>query len=111
MTIFKNSIGAAVAVLVLSAFAIGVSGQTFAAEDCPRGTLDQQYCDRDGDLVADLPLDPKDWVDPETIIFSFTPVEDPAVYATVWDDFINHMADVTGRKVVFFPVQSLKKHG
>ena len=24
------------------------------AEDCPRGTLDKQYCDRDGDLVADL---------------------------------------------------------
>lgn len=76
------------------------------AEDCPRGTLDEQYCDRDGDLVADLPLDQSQWVDPETIIFSYTPVEDPAVYAKVWDGFINHMAEVTGKKVVFFPVQS-----
>jgi phosphonate transport system substrate-binding protein len=76
------------------------------AEDCYRGTLDEQYCDRDRDLVADLPLDPADWVDPDTIIFSYTPVEDPAIYAKVWDGFIQHMAKVTGKKVVFFPVQS-----
>ena len=36
------------------------------------------------DQVADLPLDPKDWVDPNTIIFTYTPVEDPAVYANIW---------------------------
>ncbi len=76
------------------------------AEECYRGTLDKQYCDRNRDLVADLPLDPKDWVDPDTIIFSYTPVEDPAVYAKVWDGFIKHMSKVTGKKVVFFPVQS-----
>ena len=76
------------------------------AEDCPRGTLDKAYCDRDGDLVADLPTDPKKWVNPDTIIFSYTPVEDPAVYQKVWDGFIKHMAQVTGKKVVFFPVQS-----
>ena len=79
---------------------------TTLAQDCPRGTLDEQYCDLDGDLVADLPLDTSQWVDPDTIIFSYTPVEDPAVYAKVWDGFINHMAEVTGKKVVFFPVQS-----
>ena len=76
------------------------------AEDCYRGTLDKQYCDRNRDLVADLPLDPKDWVNPDTIIFSYTPVEDPAIYAKVWDGFIQHMSEVTGKKVVFFPVQS-----
>ena len=36
--------------------------QLALAEDCPRGTLDEQYCDRDGDLVADLPLDEGEWV-------------------------------------------------
>ncbi len=78
-----------------------------AAQECPnRGTLDSQYCDRDHDLVADLPIDESQWVDPDTIIFSYTPVEDPAVYAKAWDDFISHMSDVTGKKVVFFPVQS-----
>ena len=76
------------------------------AEDCPRSFLDERYCDRDGNLTADLPLNEDEWVDPDTIIFSYTPVEDPAVYQKVWDGFIQHMADVTGRKVVFFPVQS-----
>jgi phosphonate transport system substrate-binding protein len=86
-------------------FILGFSFATSAA-DCYRGTLDKRYCDRDRDLVADLPLDPKEWVDPDTIIFSYTPVEDPAIYAKVWDGFIKHMSEVTGKKVVFFPVQS-----
>ena len=85
---------------------IGFTTSAVAADHCYRGTLDKQYCDRDGDLVADLPLDPGEWVDPDTIIFSYTPVEDPAIYAKVWDGFIDHMAKVTGKKVVFFPVQS-----
>ncbi len=80
--------------------------QVQAAEDCHRGTLDDRYCDRDFNLTADLPGNPDEWVDPDTIIFSYTPVEDPAVYAKVWDGFIQHMAEVTGKEVVFFPVQS-----
>ncbi|MFV2033234.1 MAG: phosphate/phosphite/phosphonate ABC transporter substrate-binding protein, partial [Gammaproteobacteria bacterium] len=82
------------------------ANNAIAAEHCYRGTLDKQYCDRDGDLVADLPLDESKWVNPDTIIFSYTPVEDPALYAKVWDGFIAHLAKVTGKKVVFFPVQS-----
>src|SRR5215813_5222648 len=76
------------------------------AQDCPRGDLDKAYCDRDGDLVADTPSDPKQLVNPPTLIFAYTPVEDPAVYTKVWDGFIKHMEKVTGKKVVFFPVQS-----
>lgn len=76
------------------------------AEDCQRGSLDKRYCDRDGDLVADLPLDDKAWVNPDTLIFSYTPVEDPAVSARVWDGFVKHLGKATGKKVVFFPVQS-----
>lgn len=68
--------------------------------------LDQRFTDADGDLVADAPKDPKQFVDPPVLIFSFTPVEDPAVYANVWNGFIRHMEKVTGKKVQFFPVQS-----
>lgn len=68
--------------------------------------LDPRYEDKDGDMVADAPTDPKDWIDPATLVFAYTPVEDPAVYAKVWDGFIQHMAKVTGKKVQFFPVQS-----
>jgi hypothetical protein len=52
------------------------------AQDCPRGDLDAAYCDRDGDLVADAPTDPKQLVNPSTLIFAYTPVEDPAVYCS-----------------------------
>lgn len=81
-------------------------GSVSQAQDCPRGDLDKAYCDRDGDLVADTPSDPKQLVNPSTLIFAYTPVEDPAVYSKVWDGFIKHMEKVTGKKVAFFPVQS-----
>ncbi len=70
------------------------------------GAMDPRFRDADGDLVADPPTDPKQWVDPPTLVFAYTPVEDPAVYAKVWEDFLRHMEKVTGKKVQFFPVQS-----
>ncbi len=90
---------------------LAFAGFTFAAmpaqaEDCPRGTLDERYCDRDGDLVADTPTDPADLKDPSTLIFAYTPVEDPAVYKEAWSDFITHLEKETGKRVTFFPVQS-----
>ncbi|WP_027283752.1 phosphate/phosphite/phosphonate ABC transporter substrate-binding protein [Rubritepida flocculans] len=77
-----------------------------AAQDCPRGALDSRFCDRDGDLVADTPTDPRQQVDPPTLIFAYTPVEDPAVYRRVWQEFLDHMQRVTGRRVQFFAVQN-----
>ncbi|MGK0282846.1 MAG: phosphonate transport system substrate-binding protein, partial [Patiriisocius sp.] len=77
-----------------------------SAADCPRGDLDKRYCDVNGDMVADLPEDSADWVDPKTLVFAYTPVEDPAVYKEAWSDFLDHMEAVTGKKVQFFPVQS-----
>mgnify|MGYP000108636207 CR=1 FL=1 len=77
-----------------------------AAQDCERGDLDTLYCDRDGNLVADPPEDAAELADPDTLIFAYTPVEDPAIYADIWDPFIDHLKDVTGRDVRFFAVQS-----
>jgi len=68
--------------------------------------LSDRYADTDGDLIADIPEDPSKWTDPDTLIFAYTPVEDPAVYAEVWAGFLDHMEEVTGKKVQFFPVQS-----
>jgi ABC-type phosphate/phosphonate transport system substrate-binding protein len=45
-------------------------------------------------------------IDPDTLIFAYTPVEDPAVYKEAWSDFLTHLDKVTGKKSVFFPVQS-----
>jgi phosphonate transport system substrate-binding protein len=90
--------------LLLGGFAL--SPLTAAAQDCPRGTLDARFCDRDGDLVADVPTEPRQLADPRTLVFAYTPVEDPAVYRRVWAEFIDHLAKATGRQVQFFPVQS-----
>ena len=69
-------------------------------------SLDARFKDADGDLVADPPADAKDFVDPAVLVFAYTPVEDPAVYAKVWDGFIKHLEKTTGKRVQFFPVQS-----
>lgn len=69
-------------------------------------TLDDRFTDADGDLIADIPTDPADLVDPATLIFAYTPVEDPAVYAEVWQGFLDHLSEATGKDVQFFPVQS-----
>jgi len=94
-------LGAATVALLLS-----MGSTAYAQEDCPRGDLDPKYCDRDGDLLADTPTDPADWKDPDTLIFAYTPVEDPAVYEEAWSDFLTYLEEKTGKNVVFFPVQS-----
>lgn len=86
--------------LLTGMLAMTLSTALLAADLSPR------FTDRDGDLVADAPSNPREWVDPATLIFAYTPVEDPAVYARVWDGFLKHMEQVTGKRVRFFPVQS-----
>jgi phosphonate transport system substrate-binding protein len=97
---------AVVATLVTLAAGAFVTDSAYAQANCPRGALDSRFCDEDGDLVADAPKDSKQWVDPSVLIFAYTPVEDPSVYAKVWEGFLRHMEKVTGKKVQFFPVQS-----
>ncbi len=94
--------------LMLSASAIAFLsiGSAASAQDCPRGDLDDRFCDADGDLIADIPTDPTQLIDPDTLIFAFTPVEDPAVYKSAWADFLDHLEAETGKDVVFFPVQN-----
>jgi len=90
-----------------AAFLLSTAASTGAwAQECPRGDLDARYCDVDGDLVADIPTDASEQVDPGTLIFAYTPVEDPAVYKTAWADFLAHLEKETGKSIVFFPVQS-----
>lgn len=79
----------------------------FAADPCPhRGKLDVLYCDENRDLVADPPKDAAKLVNPDTLIFSYVPVEDPAVYESAWSDFLEHMGRVTGKKTKYFGLQN-----
>jgi phosphonate transport system substrate-binding protein len=90
-----------------AALLFGLLPSALAQESCSnRGKLDTMYCDEDFDLVADAPKDQAQWVNPDTLIFAYTPVEDPAIYADIWDPFLEHLAEVTGKNVRFFAVQS-----
>jgi phosphonate transport system substrate-binding protein len=71
-----------------------------------RGELDNLYCDDNGDLVADVPKDSKRWKNPSTIVFTYTPVEDPAVYESVFKPFTDHLSKCIDKRVVFYQVQS-----
>ena len=92
----------------LLAGALALTGQAaLAQEECSdRGALDSMYCDADGDLVADAPEDESELSNPDTLVFAYTPVEDPAIYEDIWDPFIAHLEEVTGKDVQFFAVQS-----
>jgi phosphonate transport system substrate-binding protein len=76
------------------------------APDCPRGALDARYCDRDGDLVADTPTDPRQIVDPPVLVFAYSPLEDPSMFRRVFDGFLQHLSRVTGKRTQFFAVQT-----
>lgn len=86
--------------------AITIAGSLATISMSAHANLADRFTDSNGDLVADLPTDESQWINPSTLVFSYTPVEDPAVYAEVWSDFLKHMEQVTGKQVQFFPVQS-----
>ena len=89
--------------VLLAAALSAASVVAFAqADDCKsRGQLDTMYCDENKDLVADTPKDAKRWKNPSTLVFTYTPVEDPAVYENIFKPFTDYLAKCTAKKVVF----------
>jgi phosphonate transport system substrate-binding protein len=93
--------------LLAAALALGGMGAAFAQDNCPnRGDLDPAFCDANRDLVADTPTDPKRLKNPNVLVFTYTPVEDPAVYERTFKPFTDYLAQCTAKRVVFFQVQS-----
>jgi phosphonate transport system substrate-binding protein len=94
-------------VTLLAGMALATPALVFAQDNCPnRGDLDTQYCDADNDMVADTPTDAARLKTPGTLVFTYTPVEDPAVYEKAFSPFTQHLSQCTGKRVVFFQVQS-----
>lgn len=97
--------------LVMLAFTLlalgALASRAVAADPCGnRGDFDPMFCDDDQDLVADLPNDRKKWLDPDVLFFSYTPVEDPAIYVNMFKPFLEHLEKITGKKVRYFTAQS-----
>jgi phosphonate transport system substrate-binding protein len=92
--------------LVVAGLALA-AGPVLAQDNCPhRGDLDASFCDANKDLVADAPTDPKRWKNPSVLVFTYTPVEDPAVYEKTFKPFTDYLGQCTDKRVVFFQVQS-----
>ena len=85
---------------------LGSAGMATAACQKDRGNLDVRYCDDNGDLVADTPTDKSKLLDPDLLVFSYTPVEDPAVYENVFTEFMDYLAKKTGKKVKWYGADS-----
>jgi phosphonate transport system substrate-binding protein len=90
------------AAVLLAAFAAPA-----IAQDCKhRGDLDTMFCDENKDMVADPPKDKSKWKNPSTIVFTYTPVEDPAVYQKMYAPFTEYLGKCLDKKVVYYQVQS-----
>ncbi len=95
--------------IVLAAVSVAVfsMGPALGQDTCKhRGQLDTMYCDENNDLVADVPTDAAKLRDPSTLVFAYSPVEDPATYQRIFKPFTDYLAKCTGKRVVYSPVQS-----
>ena len=83
--------------------ALFLSMQVVSASEsfpCPHGDLSRQYCDRDGDMLADPEPDPKQWLDPYELIFGYT--ENQTLLEGAKKALARHLENATGKKVRFF---------
>ena len=79
-----------------------------AAQACLHwGDLDKQlYCDESRDLVADTPSQGYQLQDPDTLVFSHAPVEDPSSYEAAFGEFMQYLSKTTGKKVRWHSAKS-----
>lgn len=100
-TLLPCMFGAAVLALI-----VGGIGPANGAECKNRGDLDKRYCDDNDDLVADTPKETSRQSDPDTLVFSYTPVEDPSVYENVFKEFMDYLGKKTGKPVKWYGADS-----
>ena len=88
------------------AFALVVP-PVFAQDACMnRGDLDTPFCDENGDLLADTPRDATKQKNPDTLFFTNSPLDDPAVFNKLMQPFVDHLASCIGKKVRYYDVYS-----
>lgn len=97
---------ATAAIALLPGLATAQTATAQTATCSHRGALDDAYCDENRDLVADAPTDPARLRNPSTLVFAYTPVEDPALYASQFRPLLDYLTQCTGKRVVYFQVTS-----
>jgi phosphonate transport system substrate-binding protein len=76
------------------------------SEDCYRGELSSQFCDRDGDMMADSPTNPKKLTDPYTLVFGMVPSQSFVFKKGSKEALRKHIEKVTGKRVEIFPYKT-----
>jgi phosphonate transport system substrate-binding protein len=84
-----------------------VCSATAHAQACNhRGELDANYCDENRDLIADAPTNSSKFKDPRELIFSYSPIEEPMMFAKVWRPFADYLGQCIRRPIKFRAIQS-----
>ncbi|MDC0935448.1 PhnD/SsuA/transferrin family substrate-binding protein [Pirellulales bacterium] len=73
-----------------------------------RNRLQADYTDEDGDLVADLPNDESQWLDPAVINFCYL-ASDQQRYQKTWAQFLEFLAERTGKEVKYLVIDSTEE--
>ncbi|MGO9110373.1 MAG: phosphate/phosphite/phosphonate ABC transporter substrate-binding protein [Thermoguttaceae bacterium] len=66
--------------------------------------LADRFGDANGDLVAEPPKNPKDFLDPEVLTFSYIPSERAKDEKKVWQKWCDDLAKATGKRVEYLPI-------
>ena len=59
-----------------------------------------------GNPVQEPPDDEDELIDPDPLVFSLTPIEDPAIYADLTDPLMDTLEEETGREVEYFGAET-----
>ena len=78
----------------------------FADNNCNHGELSSQFCDKNGDMLADTPTNPKEWIDPYTLILGTVPSQSFVFKKGSKEALRRHIEKVTGKKVELFPYKT-----
>ena len=73
--------------------------------------LDPMYTDTDGDLLADVPTDPKKLIDPPRLSFCYVAVDDAEAYKKRWKGLCDYLSQATGKPVDYLMVTTAHDEG
>lgn len=86
---------------------LAIANLAFANTDCHyRGNLDDEYCDNNYDLIADTPKNTEAWINPNPLIISVPPAEDPIAYNESFADLFHYLESCLNRQIIFYPSHS-----
>ena len=71
--------------------------------------LDERYQDADGDLLADVPKDESQRIDPEVLMFSYLASSGQENYEEVWTGFLSHLSEQTGKTTEYLALNSAEE--